>query len=77
MVVSRALPATTECFCAVSSYLGDGFRIISKLFWARDSRSTVQFEDVRNLLATGYDDVYLRHWIRQLGLDNLLQECLQ
>ncbi len=51
--------------------------IISKLVWAKDSRSEVQLSDVKNLLATGYDAAYLRHWTRELGLDNLLQECLE
>jgi hypothetical protein len=46
--------------------------IISKLFWAKDSRSEIQLGDVRNLLATGYDAAYLQHWTRELGLDNLL-----
>src|SRR5947208_10107660 len=31
--------------------------IISKLSWAKESNSDVQLSDVRNLLATGYDDV--------------------
>jgi hypothetical protein len=51
--------------------------IISKLFWAKNSHSEVQVEDVRNLLATGYDADYVQHWTRQLGLNNLLQECLE
>src|SRR5207249_4387095 len=51
--------------------------IVSKLFWAKDSHSEVQLEDVRNLLAAGYDAAYLQHWTRELGLDNLLQECLE
>ena len=49
--------------------------IISKLFWAKDSRSEIQLGDVRNLLASGYDDVYLQRWTRELGLDNLFREC--
>jgi hypothetical protein len=51
--------------------------IISKLFWAKDFHSELQLNDVRNLLATGYDAVYLRHWTHALGLDNLLQGCLE
>src|SRR6184192_930248 len=51
--------------------------IISKLSWAKNSRSEVQLADVRNLLATGCDVDYLQHWTRQLGLDNLLNECLR
>ncbi|HZS17429.1 MAG TPA: hypothetical protein VFA51_05785 [Candidatus Udaeobacter sp.] len=49
--------------------------IISKLFWAKESRSEIQFGDVRNLLASGYDGVYLQRWTRELGLDSLLKEC--
>src|SRR5882724_5757753 len=51
--------------------------IISKLSWAKDSHSEVQLGDVRNLLATGYDAAYLQHWTRELGLDNLLEDCLE
>ncbi len=51
--------------------------IISKLFWAKDSHSEAQLGDVRNLLAAGYDAAYLQHWTRELGLHNLLQECLE
>src|SRR5882724_1531466 len=51
--------------------------IISKLSWAKDSHSEIQLGDVRNLLATGYDTAYLQDWTRELGLDNLLQGCLE
>jgi hypothetical protein len=51
--------------------------IISKLFWAKDSHSEIQLGDVKNLLATGYDAAYVQHWTRELGLNNLLQECLE
>ena len=49
--------------------------IISKLSWARDSRSELQLRDVRNLVATGCDRVYIEHWTRALGLASLWQEC--
>lgn len=49
--------------------------IISKLYWARDSRSETQLRDVKNLLATGYDAVYLERWAKELGLESLLREC--
>src|SRR5262249_46488664 len=51
--------------------------IISKLYWAKDSHSEIQLHDVRNLLATGYDAAYLRHWTHELRLNNLLAECLK
>jgi hypothetical protein len=50
--------------------------IVSKLFWAKESRSEIQLGDVKNLLATGYDVDYLQRWTRRLGLDSLLRECL-
>jgi hypothetical protein len=49
--------------------------IISKLWWAKDSHSELQLGDVKNLLATGYDAGYLERWTRELGLNNLLQQC--
>jgi len=51
--------------------------IISKLFWAKNSHSEIQLADVQNLLSTGYDADYLQHWTEELGLDNLLNECLR
>ena len=49
--------------------------IISKLDWARDSRSELQMGDVRNLLSTGYDEDYVARWTQELGLTDLLEEC--
>jgi hypothetical protein len=50
--------------------------VISKLDWARDSRSEVQLADVRNLLrsAPGLDRSYLTHWTERLGLGALYRE---
>ncbi len=48
--------------------------IISKIDWARESRSELQLRDVKNLLATGYDAAYLEKWVRELGLLNLWLE---
>ncbi len=50
--------------------------IISKLDWARDTRSEVQLADVRNLVecVTGLDRAYLAYWIGRLGLDSLYRE---
>lgn len=47
--------------------------ILSKLDWARESRSEVQLADVRNLLASvaDLDRAYLEHWAPRLGLDAL------
>ena len=48
--------------------------IISKLDWARDSRSGQQFGDIRNLLSTGCDSACIQHWTNALGLTTLWQE---
>jgi hypothetical protein len=50
--------------------------VISKLDWARDTRSEVQLGDVRNLLQAlpDIDRVYVEHWAAQLGLDALYRE---
>ncbi len=52
--------------------------IISKLDWARDTRSQVQLADVRNLLAAGpdLDREYLTRWVNRLGLDSLYREVV-
>ncbi len=50
--------------------------IMSKLDWARDSRSVIHLADVRNLLAAdpGLDREYLVRWVNRLGLDSLYRE---
>lgn len=49
--------------------------IISKLDWARDTRSAVQLADVRNLLASAeLDQAYLQRWVARLGLEPLYRE---
>ena len=52
--------------------------ILSKLEWARDSRSAVQLADVRNLAesATDLDRQYLAEWIERLGLSALYREAI-
>jgi hypothetical protein len=49
--------------------------IISKLDWAKDSRSEMQLRDVKNLAATGYDEEYVDRWTKALGLSELWREC--
>lgn len=50
--------------------------ILSKLFWARDSKSEMQLRDVRNLLSTDCDMEYLRSRAKTLKVDELLEELL-
>lgn len=50
--------------------------ILSKLVWAKDSRSEVQLSDVRNLLksAKRLNRRYLARWAKQLGVVSLYRE---
>jgi hypothetical protein len=51
--------------------------LLSKLEWARGSRSAVQLADVRNLTesVTDLDRQYLDQWIERLGLSALYREA--
>jgi hypothetical protein len=50
--------------------------IISKLEWARDTRSEVQLSDVRNLLRSvpEIDPAYVEQWTTRLGLEALYRQ---
>lgn len=50
--------------------------ILSKLYWARDSRSELQLRDVHNLLLLDCDHDYLRSRAKTLGVEPLLEELL-
>jgi hypothetical protein len=50
--------------------------VLSKLFWARDSKAEMQLGDVRNLLSTDCDMDYLRSRAKTLQVDQLLEEFL-
>jgi predicted nucleotidyltransferase len=53
--------------------------ILSKLDWAKESRSEVQLTDVRNLLRSvkGLDRRYLARWAKNLGVESLYREVSQ
>ena len=50
--------------------------ILSKLFWAKDSKSEMQLGDVRNLVSTDCDMEYLGSRAKTLKVDALLEEIL-
>jgi predicted nucleotidyltransferase len=51
--------------------------ILSKLDWARDSRSELQLRDVKNVIRAqpGLDWPYIETWSARLGLEALLREA--
>jgi len=51
--------------------------ILSKLNWAKDTRSEMQMRDAANILRNGYDEDYIKHWAAKLGIENLLAETLE
>ena len=50
--------------------------ILSKLYWAKDSRSEMQLRDVRNLLTPDCEMGYLRNRAQMLRVNDLLNEVL-
>jgi len=50
--------------------------ILSKLYWARDSKSELQLRDVKNLLIADCDIPYLYSRADDLGVRALLMEVL-
>lgn len=51
--------------------------ILSKLHWAKDTKSEMQMRDVTNMLRTEYNETYVRTWANKLGIAELLEECLE
>lgn len=47
--------------------------IISKLLWAKDSKSDTQFKDIRNLLNAERDEEYFENWVDRLDLRETLR----
>jgi hypothetical protein len=50
--------------------------ILSKLAWAAPTGSAFQLRDVQKLLASGVDEAYLRAWSAKLGVEALLERCM-
>jgi Nucleotidyl transferase AbiEii toxin, Type IV TA system len=50
--------------------------ILSKLIWAKESKSDLQLKDVKNLLGTGYNEKYLFEWSKKLELFRFLMEVI-
>jgi len=51
--------------------------ILSKLLWGRDSKSELQFRDIRQMISNvqGLDWLYLNKWAIALGIDALLEKA--
>jgi hypothetical protein len=51
--------------------------VLSKLYWARDSRSEIQLKDVRGIIRhlDGLDYDYMHKWAVELGIEELYEEA--
>ena len=52
--------------------------ILSKLLWAKDSHSEVQFNDVKNIISFNKGTLnfdYLIRWAKELSVEAFLEEC--
>ena len=51
--------------------------VLSKLNWAKDSRSEIQMRDVTGIIRNGYNEHYVRSWAKKLGVEDILDECIR
>ena len=50
--------------------------ILSKLIWAKESRSEMQMRDVASMIRNGFDEDYVRSWAKKLDIESILEECI-
>lgn len=46
--------------------------ILSKLLWAKDTKSEMQMRDVANIIRNGFDEDYVQSWVENLGLVEIM-----
>lgn len=51
--------------------------ILSKLVWAKQAGSELQFKDVRRMAAMAVDEDYLKKWSKILGVEDLWKKARQ
>ncbi len=76
LVVELTASDASRLASMFEDFNADADLILSKLCWARDSRSELQLRDVRRLLTSGteLDAEYLNRWAKTLGVADLLHE---
>ena len=51
--------------------------ILSKLSWAKTTKSEMQMRDIASIIRNGYDEEYVNFWAENLGVKNLLENCIE
>ena len=49
--------------------------ILSKLTWAKNTKSEMQMRDVAAILRNAFDENYVEDWAKKLGVEEILREC--
>ncbi|HSK73902.1 MAG TPA: DUF6036 family nucleotidyltransferase [Pyrinomonadaceae bacterium] len=50
--------------------------ILSKLWWAKDTNSEMQFRDIKSIMFSGFDKNYAEKWLDKLGVRESYFKCL-
>ena len=50
--------------------------ILSKLWWAKDTNSEMQFKDIKSIMFSGFDKIYAEKWLDKLGVRETYFKCL-
>ncbi len=51
--------------------------ILSKLNWAKKTRSEMQMRDIASIIRNGYDEEYVNFWAEKSGTKELLKDCIE
>jgi hypothetical protein len=51
--------------------------ILSKLNWAKKTKSEMQMRDIASIIRNGYDEEYVNFWAEKLGTKDLLKDCIE
>ena len=51
--------------------------ILSKLNWAKNTKSERQMLDVASIIRNSFDKNYVEKWAKKLGVEDLLQNCFE
>lgn len=49
--------------------------ILSKLNWAKNTRSEMQMRDVASMIRNPHDEAYVKKWALRLGVEEILKDC--
>lgn len=50
--------------------------ILSKLRWAKNTKSERQMLDVASVIRNGYNEDYVEKWAQKLGVEDLFKQCI-